>query len=500
MDLWVDEAIWGHRLHDEQLPWLTLLECLGVAYAEFKKDRAFAEPIEHLLKYTPLAQLRLRNVLFNNPKLHLIAQRSANNDGAWSEWEAEIRRSAGGIAVPDFKYLRAHFAQFGDFVSIVEFLRDSAVEGQNNKRWNSKFVFPFGPAALYEDLKVKEGMGGGTNDRRFFARSGELLYLMLCRSGRGHEIREAFAKRFFDSTKPYARLVRAIQGEDEPVGGERGGAYLPYAALDDFRSLADDWLAILNRSLPAYDALPHLVTITGLHLVLYFLRRAHAECAEPSPLTLVMEIVAPERTAVRDLSCDSFAHNNELPRRAVEEHIAAIAKTDAWKAALASSDSSGSAREVLTHEFLWSEDDDDLDTAPPPAELLEKMKRQALRRHEGHVAKIHSTWGRNIGLSSRRAARANRYAPTDSLLKTLVICCVANRMELREFAELLHTKYHFVIGDQQARSYTKTAKVDPETFSENMRRLEERLLSLGLLRRLSDQCAYVENTFAAGST
>ena len=32
--LWVDEAIWGHRLHDEQTPWLTLLEFLGVLLAE----------------------------------------------------------------------------------------------------------------------------------------------------------------------------------------------------------------------------------------------------------------------------------------------------------------------------------------------------------------------------------------------------------------------------------------------------------------------------------
>jgi hypothetical protein len=24
--MWVDEAIWGHRLYDEQLPWMVLLE------------------------------------------------------------------------------------------------------------------------------------------------------------------------------------------------------------------------------------------------------------------------------------------------------------------------------------------------------------------------------------------------------------------------------------------------------------------------------------------
>ena len=29
---WIDEAIWGHRLHDEQTPWFTLLEFLGAAW------------------------------------------------------------------------------------------------------------------------------------------------------------------------------------------------------------------------------------------------------------------------------------------------------------------------------------------------------------------------------------------------------------------------------------------------------------------------------------
>ena len=43
-EMWVDEAIWGHRLHDEQSPWLTLLEFLGVLHAEAGQLRALAEP------------------------------------------------------------------------------------------------------------------------------------------------------------------------------------------------------------------------------------------------------------------------------------------------------------------------------------------------------------------------------------------------------------------------------------------------------------------------
>lgn len=37
--------------------------------------------------------------------------------------------------------------------------------------------------------------------------------------------------------------------------------------------------------------------------------------------------------------------------------------------------------------------------------------------------------------------------------------------------------------------------VDQEAFSDNAARLEARLLGLGLLRRLSDACSFVENPF-----
>lgn len=42
-EIWVDEAIWGHRLHDEQSPWLTFLEFLNVLLAEKVAGRALKE-------------------------------------------------------------------------------------------------------------------------------------------------------------------------------------------------------------------------------------------------------------------------------------------------------------------------------------------------------------------------------------------------------------------------------------------------------------------------
>ena len=41
--MWVDEAIWGHRLYDEQLPWFVLLEFLNVFHHEQKNGRCFDE-------------------------------------------------------------------------------------------------------------------------------------------------------------------------------------------------------------------------------------------------------------------------------------------------------------------------------------------------------------------------------------------------------------------------------------------------------------------------
>jgi hypothetical protein len=68
-------------------------------------------------------------------------------------------------------------------------------------------------------------------------------------------------------------------------------------------------------------------------------------------------------------------------------------------------------------------------------------------------------------------------------------------MEFQEFLECLYNKYGFIIGDRQAESFLETGQADMEAFSENAVRLEERLSSMGLLKRLSDACAYVENPF-----
>src|SRR3546814_6096734 len=95
-----------------------------------------------------------------------------SDEKKWRQWFERFDQNAtgNGDRIDDMTYLRHSFVNFDDFAKAVELLRSSSFEALSNKRWCSKFVFPFGPDALYEDLTL-DSKGKVSNERRFFARS-----------------------------------------------------------------------------------------------------------------------------------------------------------------------------------------------------------------------------------------------------------------------------------------------------------------------------------------
>ena len=492
--LWIDEAVWGHRLHDEQTPWLTVLEFLGVFQAERVHGRALVEGAYNTLSYRPQQQLRLRNLLFNNPHILTVAAEGQQEEERWSKWLSRMKETVGGVEKGDFSYLRNHFTSFQDLATVIAFFQSSAIEGNSNKRWSSKFVFPFGGHALYEDVSVSAS-NGVTNDRRFFGRTGEILYLMLCRSARADEISRLVSERLLAGEGPYDRLAQLLQGAPEFARQERGGSYLPLARHAAFDRLAEDWAGLLKSRVPTFDIIPHLVTITGLNLILYQLERAQEMLPEGDAIKLVCEIIGPKRSKVRELSEKSFLANQVLPGQAIENYVRRITRTEAWQQALESEHPRSSAAALLMQHFDFPDEEDLADIKGGPPQLVDALVSRAKVRHQQHVGRFHGTWSRLTGLSSRRSSRSTRYAPTDRLLKTLVVSRVDRQVEFNEFLASLHERYGIVIGDQQATELTDRGAADHEDFSDNARRLEARLGSLGLLERFSDSCAYVVNPF-----
>jgi hypothetical protein len=155
---------------------------------------------------------------------------------------------------------------------------------------------------------------------------------------------------------------------------------------------------------------------------------------------------------------------------------------------------------ILEERVLWGEDRKDYNGPNDPQALINYLRAAALKRHQQHVSNIHRIYGKGAGLVSKRGTNKLRYAPTDGLLKTLLFANVDKRMELGEFLALLYERYGLVFGDNEVEKVLAKDEFDKKAFQANARRLEQRLGSLGMLRRLSDGCAYVENPYGRRTT
>jgi hypothetical protein len=92
-------------------------------------------------------------------------------------------------------------------------------------------------------------------------------------------------------------------------------------------------------------------------------------------------------------------------------------------------------------------------------------------------------------------SRRVRYAPSDRLLKALVVTVVDDTMEYSQFLAEIYRRYSIVVGHIEGARYIESHQVDQAALMDNAAHLETRLLGLGLVRRLSDSCAFVENPF-----
>ena len=101
-----------------------------------------------------------------------------------------------------------------------------------------------------------------------------------------------------------------------------------------------------------------------------------------------------------------------------------------------------------------------------------------------------------MGLISKRGTNKLRYAPNDAFLKALILANVRDRLEFKAFLRLLFERYGIVIGEREAESVMEDTDFDKKAFQANASRLEQRLSSLGMVKRLSDACAYVLNPYS----
>jgi hypothetical protein len=198
--------------------------------------------------------------------------------------------------------------------------------------------------------------------------------------------------------------------------------------------------------------------------------------------------------------------NRDLARRAVDRFLADFFTGPKWCALVAKAEAGEVDAAIEDAKTLLAEN------LHPPAEEVESaagtLKLNAIsrqitewftNRHKREFSDVHFQYGKEAGLIAIRGTSRYRYAPTDQLLKSLVLANVRHEMQMEEFLNILFNRYGLVIGSSQQRIVHEAGnsqlsnRLSSEGFRHNQARFESRLKSMGMLRRLSDSQAYVIN-------
>jgi hypothetical protein len=334
------------------------------------------------------------------------------------------------------------------------------------------------------------------SDRSNFGRTGELLYMMLLRSGLAREL-EPLISEFLKEDSANNLLLRKLQPkeEDEQLGQKKTFGYLPYKEHPAFRGLAEDWLSISRLGLPGYDAYEHYTTLAAFHVLTYHVETAAARMGDTN-LFFVCEVLAPKMEAVRQHSVRSFQSNEGRPYAAVQAAWNDLFEHPEWKSIsdegiLPVDEQIEEALSFLAKHISLKTDD--FPAFSSLSALQDYLRDMVERKLEDNIGSLHREYGRRCGFVSKRGTRNYRYAPTDSFLKTLVLANVERRIELRDFLRGLFDRYHLVLGPDEAERVRGNNEFEGTVFKKNAKRLEDRLKSMGMLNRLSDGVAFVEN-------
>jgi hypothetical protein len=269
--------------------------------------------------------------------------------------------------------------------------------------------------------------------------------------------------------------------------------YLPKPRHPRYDALAQDWLGLLGlRKLPADYALEPLMRITGLHVSLYLLERA-AEITGDATRPILLEMISTGANAVRKLSVEQFHAHHHATREALKTWLNSFAETEVWRN-LPSENAKQHAQKELQRAFGWQGN-----ANLTPERQLQEMIDNSVKNHAGHLGQVATLYLQKIGLAVRRRGAGSWYAPTDAMLEALVLANVDEPVELRQFLATLRERYNMVVGPNDAQQAFGEMPVRVEQLSRNLQRFEERMRALGMLHRLSDDCAFVHNPFAAPS-
>lgn len=535
--------IWGHRLRAGQ-HWIEyMLEFLSVLSGfEYRLGQGLPErngQEGYQSEYSIPKRLGLRRFVFYDEREKTRDTRDAR---AVSELRAHLRQH-----LPE---LDGHTTE--DLIDQVRSLLRSFSAIEEDRSWYAKALFPVHQEfLLWEALRkgstlktyglpvneldlVELDQGVEFRARNFFARGGELYYLIIS-AGTEHDLarRERIGRRLkallTDNNEALGRIAHVIDttwcdlsGEaNSKVSGTLGWIPDPDCAL--YRRFAEDLDTFLDNNLDSLECLELLAHLIGFHIICYIYHRAHpashseghtsGSCLEGCRPTLLVDLLGDQDGGViRDQSASALRQQDDWQLRQardlVEQKVREWAGQepnnmpllDYLEAETEQFFTVGGTRTRGNYKHALKEvrgrysviDNREAIICDYSAAIFETLSPEFRKNFLG----VHRKIGRAIGLVAPRKGPQVRFALGDTLLKTLVMAVLPGGMAPVAFGKLLdqlYDRYGIIVGPGEAREagLIERLRINEEYYTRNRDALLARMQRAGLLTQYSDATALV---------
>lgn len=418
---------------------------------------------------------------------------------------------------------------------IREFFRNLEIplyDGRGNladRSWYAKTLYPLHESLLFFELRKKGKEKYASYERNFFARGGELYYLMLS-YGTEKQLKlrkeiEVRMEELLRRNKAIEKIVSKITDILDDDREERESDYsllrpienvnreyprLPITEHNLFDRFAQEYHQLIHLNLDIFEMFHLLTSLIGFQLVQYMYERTKKD--DYSRLIMFFDCLDGQVNQILKLSAQSFQENetvvrekfeNEL-RRLLTEKINAIHRTteklEQWRKDPGELFEALGLKRIRTGKQRIIKA---LSKTKSFEEFIEEIsiivQETVSSQLKKHYLSIIRGIVRDSGMGGFRTGTNYRYFMTDKFLEMLVLVNVSPQqsIEFTEFLDKIYHKYGCVIGEEHAKisGLYERSKLNASYFYKNEQSLREKLKSNGLLIEYSDATAMIRNPY-----
>jgi hypothetical protein len=532
--------IWGHRLRLGQhwmeyfLEFLNVLAGFNYSLGQGISNDLRANSDSEQLGYKRFTRLGLRRFIFYD---EYEITRDPHDDEAMRQLREKLQQDGpiqtDGSDREAFDLTKTLLQAF------------SAVEEQRS--WYAKSLFPAHHSLLFWEALRKgatkftrrsnaagfpaEQLDNGIefDARNFFARGGELYYLMLSAGTqhapeRGVHIADQLRRLLNERNQALGMLAKTVDEmwqllkdtPEEVKEGHLGWIVDPNCGF--YQVIAEDVDTLLQAKLDPLETLDLLAHLIGFHLTLYIYHRAspafagshnNSKCLDTCRLNLLVDAIeGVDGSIIRSVSTTMLREQETRISQAAQQFVLDYIR--GWSQDANIEELPEEAEEIFgisrlrTHRSGFTKEVQELITrlneqTITPEQFLEEYGTALLKilmvDFKKNFLGVHRKLAKSIEFVAPRKGIAARYVLGSNLLKALTLANLPVGAELTydEFVGRLYQRYGLIIGPLEAKEsgLFERHRINTEYYDRNRLALLEKMKRAGLAVEYSDATAMV---------